>query len=229
MHPSENFESRLTAYAMAAGAAGVSLLAASLPANAEVVFTPAQITFNSGRVFIDLNHDGVNDFVLSIYNSFPGDKRLIASGLRRNGVLGYSGSSYPPLAAKAGYRIKSGPAFWNREAPAVNVADTFGSYVGGPFANVGLRFLGLKFQINGEIHFGWAALNVKARGHLHSPHIEATLLGYAYETEADKPIIAGDTGSGAHAGMSDPISHPGTLGMLALGWRAQSAKRPDQP
>ena len=218
-HPSENFESRLTAYAMAAGAAGVGLLAGSLPANAEVVFTPAHITFNSGTVYIDLNHDGINDFVLSIYNLLPGDKRLAASGLGRNGVLGYTGSSYPPLAAKAGYRIGPSPFFWNREAPAANAADTFGSGFSGPFANAGLRFLGLRFQINGEAHFGWAALNVKVRPHLHAPHIEASLLGYAYETEARKSIIAGQTKT-ADAKMFDPFPEPGTLGTLALGWRA---------
>jgi len=34
--------------------------------------------------------------------------------------------------------------------------------------------------------------------------------------------------SGTNASMSDPIDDPGSLGMLALGWRAQSAERPDQ-
>lgn len=230
MHPSENFESRLSAYALAAGAAGVSLLAGSPPANAEVVFTPAHITFNSGVVYIDLNHDGVNDFALIIYNNFdPGDRRLAASGLRRGGILCYT-RSYPPVAAPLGYRIGPFGYFAGRGGPAVNVADTFESYVGGPFANVGLRFFGLRFKINGEVHFGWAGVVAKARGHRGSaPRIEVTLLGYAYETEADKPIIAGDTGSSTKAEISDPISDPGTLGMLALGWSAQNAKRPDQP
>jgi hypothetical protein len=229
MHPSENFESRLAAYAMAAGAAGVTLLAASPPANAEVVFTPAQITFNSGVVYIDLNHDGVNDFALSIYNFDRGDRRLAASGLKRNGVLCYT-VSYPPIAAPLGYRIGPGEFFANLGGPAVNVADTFGTSVSGPFANVGLRFFGLAFKINGEVHLGWAGVVAKARGHRGAtPRIEVTLLGYAYETEAGKSIIAGDTGSGTNARMSDPIDDPGTLGMLAFGWRGQSAKRPDQP
>ena len=229
MHPSENFESRLAAYAIAAGAAGVTLLAASPPANAEVVFTSAQITFDSGVVYIDLNHDGVNDFALSIYNFDRGDRRLAASGLRRGGILCYT-VSYPPVAAPLGYRIGPVGYFAGRGGPAVNVADTFESYIGGPFANVGLRFFGLRFKINGKVHFGWAGVVAKARGHRGAaPRIEVTLLGYAYETEADKPIIAGDTGSGAHASTSDPIDGPGTLGVLALGWRDQSAKRPDQP
>jgi hypothetical protein len=231
MHPSENFDSRLAAYATAATAAGVCLLAASLPARAEVVFTPAHTTFNSGTASIDLNHDGINDFVLSIYHFAPGDKRLAASGLGRgNGVLGApSGSGYPPFAVRAGYRIGAGgEAFWKREAPAVNVAATFGSYIGGPFANTGLRFMGFKFKVNGETHYGWAALNVRARVNKHAPEIEASLLGYAYETEAEKAIPAGDTGNGANARLSDHIPEPGTLGALALGWHTPDARRSDQ-
>jgi|SRR5579872_4219971 len=216
----QDFESRLRAYATAAAAAGVGLLATSVPANAEVVFTPAKVTFNSGVVYIDLNNDGTNDFALSIYNFLPADRRFAASGLRLNDVLGYIGSSYPPLAAKAGYRIGGQPSFFNREAPAVNVAATFGSYIGGPFANRGLRFFGLRFKINGEVHFGWAAVVAKARAHRHSPSIEVTLLGYAYETEAHKAILAGDTGSGEKIKLSDPVPEAGTLGRLALGWQS---------
>jgi hypothetical protein len=206
---------------MAATAAGVSVFAASAPANAEVVFTPVHITFNSGVVYIDLNHDGINDFALSIYNFDRGDRRLAASGLRRNGVLGYIGSSYPPIAAKLGYRIGRGESFWNREAPAVNVADTFGSYIGGPFANAGLRFFGLGFKIDGEVHFGWAAVVAQARGHRGSaPRIEVTLLGYAYETEAGKSILAGDIGTAKDEENSDVGPMAGGLGHLALGWRS---------
>ncbi|HVI10684.1 MAG TPA: hypothetical protein VND65_20510 [Candidatus Binatia bacterium] len=225
-HTPEWFESRLAAYAIAATAAGVGVMAASVPSQAEVMFTPAHTTFTSGAVYLDLNHDGINDFVLSIYRFGFADKRLVASGLGRNGVLGYTGSSYGPLAAPAGYVIKAGPFFWNREAPAVNVADSFGTNASGPFANAGLCFFGLKFKINGEVHFGWAAVVAKAGGHRHAPEIETSLLGYAYETEPGKAIIAGDTGSGVKAEMFSPDPAEGSLGTLALGWRESNAALP---
>jgi carboxypeptidase T len=40
------------------------------------------------------------------------------------------------------------------------------------------------FQINGEIHYGWAQLSVEAS--------TATLMGYAYETIPGMPINAGE-------------------------------------
>jgi hypothetical protein len=213
---SESFQLRLTAYATAAAAAGVGLLTATPPAEAEIVFTSAHTTFTSGTVFIDLNHDGINDFYLSIYNFDRGDRRLAARGLAgANQVQGYILSGYPPLALRAGQRIGSRDSFFSLEAPAANVAATFGTVVSGPFANAGIRFLGLRFKINSEVHFGWAALNVKAHGHNHVPHIEATLLGYAYETVAGQGLLAGQTAANFY--KSERVPRFGTLGMLALG------------
>jgi hypothetical protein len=217
---SESFQSRLKAYATAAAAAGVGLFAATPPTEAEIVFTPAHTTFTSGTVFIDLNHDGFNDFGLSIYNFDSEVRRLRARGVApQNGVLCSGSSGYPPLALKAGYRI--GPnerygTFDRRGAPAVDVVDSkFGSYVGGPLANVTNRFLGLKFKIDGQVHYGWAALSVKAGVSGHKPGISVTLLGYAYETIEDTTLLSGQTA--ASFGPAETVPQFGTLGMLALG------------
>ena len=65
-------EKSLTAYAGAAVAAGVSLLAVAKSADAKIVYTPAvvEIPINGGPVLLDLNHDGVTDFVLSNVSRF---------------------------------------------------------------------------------------------------------------------------------------------------------------
>jgi len=224
----DNFQSRLKAYAAAAAAAGVGLFAATPPAEAEIVFTPAHTTFTTGTLFIDLNHDGINDFALSIYNFGRADRRLAAFGVARvNGVLGYA-SSYPPLALYAGYRIGPIGFFLQRLDPAVNVAASFGTYVGGPFANVTNRFLGLKFKIDGQFHYGWAALSVQARVKEHEPGIKVTLLGYSYETIEDTPLLAGQTA--ANFAPVEPVPQFGTLGMLALGAPALNLwRREDHP
>ena len=62
---------QLKAYALAASAAGVGLLALTHPAEAEVVYTPAHFTFKGVRasVFIDVNHDGLNDYQLNLINT----------------------------------------------------------------------------------------------------------------------------------------------------------------
>jgi hypothetical protein len=82
-------------------------------------------------------------------------------------------------------------------------------YYFGPWENGGKgvknRYLGLRFQIKGKTHYGWARLNFP------SPQL-ARLTGYAYETIPNKPIIAGKT-----KGADDSVEQPATLGRLALG------------
>jgi len=56
---------RLNTYVVAATAAGVSALAMAQGAEAQIVFTPANRTINTGqKMLIDLNHDGVPDVVI---------------------------------------------------------------------------------------------------------------------------------------------------------------------
>jgi hypothetical protein len=78
-------------------------------------------------------------------------------------------------------------------------------------ANVmGAHYLGLKCQIAGKTHYGWARLNVSFDHH--SKKITGTLTGYAYETIPNKPIITGKT-----KGPDVITVQPGSLGALAAG------------
>ena len=84
----------------------------------------------------------------------------------------------------------------------------------GPWCNVTNRYLGLKFVIKGETHFGWARLNVTCSGLA----VNATLTGYAYETIADKGIFTGkEHGNAEGAALTLSSSHSATLGQLARG------------
>ena len=57
---------KLGAYAAGAGAAGVSLLAMASAADAEIVYTPLNETVSrDARYSIDLNGDGIVDFILN--------------------------------------------------------------------------------------------------------------------------------------------------------------------
>ena len=60
-HLGANLDKNLMSYAVAAGAAGVGLLALAQPAEAKIVFTPAHKSIGVSTL-IDLNHDGINDF-----------------------------------------------------------------------------------------------------------------------------------------------------------------------
>jgi hypothetical protein len=67
-------EKSLSAYA---SAAAVGLLALSQTAEARIVYTPAhiEILVGGGPVKLDLNHDGIGDFIFSNFWSYSGEGR----------------------------------------------------------------------------------------------------------------------------------------------------------
>src|SRR6202044_3187819 len=79
------------------------------------------------------------------------------------------------------------------------------------------RYLGLKFIVSGQVHYGWARVAVTLD---QNKEIVATLTGYAYETIPNKPIIAGKT-----KGPDVITWEPATLGRLAQGASGISAWR----
>lgn len=226
-------EMRLTTYSAAAGVAGLGLLASAPTAKARIVYTPAHQTISSNSSFaLDLNHDGVTDVsIIDTYNCnfdycFG---RLSAIPVAGNGVEGRLGFLGTRIASALNPGARVGPArpFSGQLMASTNMGTN------GQWLNVTDRYLGLKFQINGQTHFGWARLNVQVK----SAHVGAVLTGYAYETVPNSPIVAGKTADGAEgttanpdsvmredSGLSasrtrpvpDPLS-PSSLGVLALG------------
>ena len=63
---SDETRSRLVDYGTATVAAGLSILALGQRSQAEIVYTPADISVpvNGGLVFLDLNNDGIADIEL---------------------------------------------------------------------------------------------------------------------------------------------------------------------
>jgi hypothetical protein len=215
---------RLNTYVVAATAAGVSALAMAQGAEAQIVFTPANKTINTGqRMLIDLNHDGVPDVVIregqcsaSVY--FPGNS-LQAVPQAGGGVE----RIYPGLAAALsdGSEI-GGRKFFNSRAGVMATFSNYGVYYFGSWVDYEsqAKYLGIKFSSAGEIHYGWARLTVLPA----NKDIFATLSGYAYETRANTPIRAGDRGTQGDEASSEVIEgtepaerFPRTLGHLARG------------
>jgi hypothetical protein len=227
---SDSFTRRLNKYAQVASAAGVSVLALAAASEAKVVYTETnQVTNSSFPLYIDLNHDGIKDFLLRT-SFYVGSSGLVvglnAAGYRNadNLVAGrrLSRSSYFFSAASAlpaGARI--GPK-GNFSVRLPFLAEELFNGVGsqnsdlGPWAGKGKgvtdRYLGLKFVVDGEVHYGWARLSVTLGHHRQFDDVSGTLTGYAYETIPDKPIIAGQI-----TGPDVITVQPETLGGLALG------------
>jgi hypothetical protein len=232
---SSALDKKLVGYGIAATAAGVGMLAAAQPAQAKIVYTPANVKV-VGNYFIDLNHDGINDF--SLWHSAGNNGSTGSSFLAiypnpiGNGAIGSAQGWFRQASAlRRGSLVGPGVLFnGSPGAMAQHIkkpigSDQYSTYWNAPWANGGAglknHYLGLTFQIKGKTHFGWARVTVTTIPNDFG--FTATLRGYAYETKPNKPIIAGKTKGPAETNRAEPASlrppvvHHGTLGVLATG------------
>jgi len=204
---------RLAAYVAVASAAGIGLLGAPQAAEGEVVYTPANVSFqDTGKVMIDLNNDGIPDFEVlrrqcgsSHSNCIVLNPLVAGDGFRATGPEVAAGFLGVPVGAGEKFLTGDGnPSYGN----IMVVAGAYGPYSwsNGPWAHSTNRYLGLRFIIDGQTHYGWARLSIND---LHGPSV---ITGYAYETIPNKTIVEGET-RGAAVGTAQP----GTLGTLARG------------
>jgi hypothetical protein len=239
---SNSVQQHLNMHALAASAAGVGMLALATPAGAKIVYTPTHRILDKNDIYeLDLNHDGTIDFTL--VNTYACgtdmclDSLTVSPSRRENGAAGTATFLNFPCA----YALRAG-AVIGPKLPFAGTIMAVGSTVpGSQWHDVSNRYLGLKFEINGKTHYGWARLSV----HLVPPLyiVAATVTGYAYETIPGKPIIAGRTNEvadesgeedfGPAASPTTPVSgipQPATLGALATGapglsiWRRKSQR-----
>jgi len=221
-------DKNLTAYVVAAGVAGVGMLALTQSAEARVVYTPANTTLNNiGTVPLDLNGDGVTD-INFLYTGITYGTALFAYPVAGNGVIfgNIGAAALPP-----GVRIGPGAMF---SSPRAAIAGRDGCHPTcssfGDWLNKKGAYLGIKFSIAGQTHYGWARLSVSKVG----AEFAMVLTGYAYETVADKPIITGRTrgpeiaeAGGAHE-LLVPSEQSPSLALLARGadtlavWRREA-------
>ena len=251
---SDFLHKQLNAYALAAGAAGVSLLALAQPADAKIVYTATHRVIGlTTRISLDLNHDGKTDVTLfeTQHSTSEGGAitHLFASGAG-NVIKAYRyfTSTGPGLnfasAVLKGQRIGGSQTrfgYAGRNTMAWANTSAGGGATGGAWGNIvklPYRYLGIQFQINGKTHYGWARLIVKCSG----TTITGTLTGYAYEAIPNKTIVAGQkTGKDESvetlntSSAAVPVQEPASLGRLAHGaaalaaWRRRNAAPTLQP
>ena len=245
-------DKNLVTYTLAAGAAGVGMMALTQAAEARVIATPANIVvpLNGGVIQFDINGDGVPDFGLSATNFV----QTFGTGAKRH-------PSPPPLGGIFGGKLTAVPA---QTANEVALNGSYGTkpcaaaFLGGarigpslPFGagNVLMAgilgtgcagssfaycnwkgthpphaFLGVKFtDTSGNVHFGW--VRITSQQSL-TTHFNATITGYAYETVPNRPITAGMTqGPVSDAGLISPeILAPKAPEAASLGMLALGAQ-----
>src|SRR5208337_3524390 len=230
----DSLHQHLHLYALAASAAGVSVLALAQPGEAEIIYTPVYNITPNHTCQLDLNGDGTTDF--KIRDSWVSTTSVmewmvgaitVKPAQAGNEVWGYAAGSHSFASAlRAGVLIGSTGKFSpNNKVMASGGYDAGTTTIGfcaGPWKNQKNRYLGLKFMISGEVHYGWARLSETCAKNGEN---SAVLTGYAYETVPNQGIVTGRTrgkderviGSVVPPPLSDPAPVPATLGMLAKG------------
>ncbi len=234
---SDSLHHQLNAYAFAASAAGVSLLALADPAQAKIVYTPSGVTFGGsphtkprfyGNYYLDLNRDSIPDFVftwssLSSFRDIQFSLRVRPIGFR-NGVAGNFVNSSGETYNKA-FCLGSGASIGPQQpfAGTVMATSSYSAWAYGSWFKAE-GYLGLRFTVHGQTHYGWARLKVLTKKGVGA--VDVAVLGYAYETIPNKPIIltkeqgpcqrSPEDDKHANPASSGP-AEPASLGRLAQG------------
>jgi len=209
----EGLGKRLRSYALAATAAGVGALGTPLGADASIIYAPVDIPIVPDQsVQFSLTNNGLN--ILSISNG--GHVYCFSATCGIFMTLGGLGAS------EAAGLVTTRIGFYTfvaslQQGAVIGPADHFthkanmGSFTSGqcfgPWACGRVGFLGARLNIDGKTHYGWVSLGVAAvpGGPLSPPGYGGEITGYAYQTNPNQSIVAGET------------PEPGTLGLLALG------------
>jgi len=253
-------ERKLWMYAAAATAAGVGMFTGT-PADAEIVVTHINTPI-SPSVALDLNHDGIIDFNLTKWKANASielfsyllvchegyqvaSHQCLSSSSQPNDANVVRGTSKGALDLPFGAPIGPGQQFAGTKGAvlmggrnsasfsSIHDQTWYGLWVAGG-AGVKNRYLGFKFKIGSQFHFGWARVTVTTTAH---DGFSATLTGYAYETIPGKSIHAGATSDAPHAALEPALpsiqpqvtDHQASLGMLSLGsmgltlWRREDS------
>lgn len=227
---SESLTRRLNSYTLIAGAAGVAMLAASIPADAKVI--NEQINFAlSGDQIYDFNpaHQTTPPFLfmgsfINRSNTWWNRAWFQPNSAGASAIVDTHGL---PAELASGSVIGSSRN-WGKGASS-GLLFTYGPYGRGTrehhkgnFGNPG--FLGFRITISGKQYYGWVRLKFSGQhlGNTKEIVVTTEIVNCAFETTPGKSIRAGqtketdDATSNATLGSS-PEASPASLGMLALG------------
>ena len=90
----------------------------------------------------------------------------------------------------------------------------------GNWLGISDRYLGVKFLIESKVHYGWIGFRSVLS---HFPRVTAALGGWAYETQPNTTILAGD--KGVAASVHTTSGNASSLEVLASGHAAIEQRR----
>ena len=192
----ESLQKRLAKYGMLAAA-----ITGAESADANIIYTDETPDFTGvvgSQYFLDLNNDGTDDF--RIWHN--GSSNLYISPLTAtNEVLGSGGATFAyPFALSSGAAISSGAGtFFNHGFSSGFQSMNYGSCSFGNWCTVSDGYIGVRFAIGANIHYGWVRLDVNQAGSVW------TVKDYAYDDIIGNPINAGDMATIGMASSSSAI------------------------
>jgi hypothetical protein len=194
----DSIQQKLAQYSAIAG----SVLLAGSDVDAQIAYTnvdPNEKIFLDDVYNLDLDNDGIFDFKFTVASQVFGYWRVaeissadsapsqnyvsrsedfFAAALNANDFIG-SGNNW----VKPGYYYGGAPYLEYYQIGSPSNGSPGQLY--GPWGGKGDHYLGLKFGINGEYHYGWARLNVTRTASF------LNIKAYAYNTVPGEPILAG--------------------------------------
>jgi hypothetical protein len=175
-------------------------------ANAQIVYTNIQpnVRLSCNNIpcnknySLDLNNDGVIDFILTTFKEgigFGGQGYMVGVkvlSLSTNSILV---SSISNAAALTSSDIIQSTSIWQSGMKYLRVYYSL-SGTAGNWSTINNKYLGLKFNVNGQSYFGWVLLSVSVS----SSQATVTIKSYAYDTTPNHSILAGATSGARFAG-----------------------------
>ena len=166
----------------------------------------------SGDYSLDLNNDGINDFILS-----PRKKAFICSCFGLNGRwINYNGSRDSAVISSTsqswiadrvgGYDLNTlidSSLHWTNFIHILATkhdvcvpCPTFGYWTShqpgtGPWNNINGKYLALKTQVGTDFYYGWVKLGVATA--IGIDLVSITIMEYAFNSIPNQPILAGQT------------------------------------
>ena len=202
----EPLQRRLSGYALAASAAGVALLACSVPAGAVPVCKNLAVTLAgtdtyaldpASQRFAPFNIAHTFDNISSLTSYFWNRGFLTPNSAHAVELLGTNGF---PAALASGASI--GPDGHFGRGKSSGMLFSFGPLNGGTkkhhqgnFRFGQTNYFGFRFSISGEDHYGWVRLKVTFGRGFDGTATFIHVRGYGYETTANTAIRAGQCSS----------------------------------
>lgn len=184
----KELQKKLKAYSLAATA----ITAFGATANAQVVYTDIDpdvtISVEPDSLIIDMNNDGTWDFKILKTTAASSTNGIRMNANTGNEILGVNtyATYFVASALNAGAPINNAAGAWNGTMNGGMITLAWGTSYG-YWQGVTDKYLGLRFQVSGNTHYGWARLDVAAGG------TSAIIKDFAYQATPDSTILAGDT------------------------------------